>query len=243
MIVIGAGVIGVELASVYNRLGSEVVIIEMLDKICPAMDDAVSKMLLQILKKQGLNFHLGAKVKSGNATSEGVSLEVEIDRQMATFEADVCLVAVGRRPYTKNLGLDIIGVEVNAKGFVQVDQRFQTSVPHVFAIGDLIEGPMLAHKASEEGIAVAEIIAGKTARLNYLTIPNVIYTHPEVAAVGFTESEAKGLGLELLIGICSFKANPRARCSGYTEGMVKVIGDKKAAVYWACISSVLMPQS
>lgn len=228
MIVIGAGVIGVELASVYNRLGSEVVIIEMLDKICPAMDDAVSKMLLQILKKQGLNFHLGAKVKSGNATSEGVSLEVETDGQITTFEADVCLVAVGRRPYTKNLGLDTIGVEVNAKGFVQVDQRFQTSVPHVFAIGDLIEGPMLAHKASEEGIAVAEIIAGKTARLNYLTIPNVIYTHPEVAAVGFTESEAKGLGLELLIGICSFKANPRARCSGYTEGMVKVIGDKKS---------------
>lgn len=227
MIVIGAGAIGVELASVYNRLGTEVVIVEMLDKICPAMDDAVSKMLLQILKKQGLNFHLGAKVKSGKVAKEGVLLEVEIEGQLVKLDADICLVAVGRHPYTQNLGLDKIGVKVNSKGFVEVDQSFQTSVSGIYAIGDLIEGPMLAHKASEEGIAAAEIIAGRKARLNYLSIPNVIYTHPEVAAVGFTESEAKGLGFEVIIGICPFKANPRARCSGYTEGMVKVIGEKK----------------
>lgn len=224
MIVIGAGAIGVELASVYNRLGTEVAIVEMLDKICPAMDDAVSKMLLQILKKQGLTFHLGAKVTGATVAEQGVVLDVNGEK----LSADVCLVAIGRRPFTKELGLDAVDVKLSEKGFVKVDAGFRTSQPTIFAVGDLIDGPMLAHKASEEGIVVAELIAGKHPHINYLSIPNVVYTHPEAAAVGFTESEARNLGLELLIGVCAFKANPRARCMGYTEGMVKVIGEKSS---------------
>lgn len=227
MLVIGAGVIGVELASVYNRLGSEVTMIEMLPKICPQNDEAVSKMLLQILKKQGLKFLLGAKVKSGKVEEASVALKVEVDHAEVDLSADVCLVAVGRRPYSQSLGLDTIGIQPDSRGQVAVDANFRTACPNVFAIGDLIDGPMLAHKASEEGIAVAEIIAGLKPHVNYLTIPNVIYTSPEVAAVGLTEEEAKGLGIETVIGICSFKANPRARCMGQTEGMVKILGDKK----------------
>lgn len=228
MIVIGAGVIGVELASVYNRLGTEVVIVEMLDKICVGLDETISKNFFQILKKQGLTFHLGAKVVSGKVAGNKVSLEVILEGQNTPekFDADVVLVAVGRRPYTKGLNLEKIGLELTK--FLPVNNRFQTKISHIYAIGDLIEGPMLAHRASEEGIAVAEIIASKNPKVNYLTIPGVIYTHPEVASVGLTEADAKALNLELLIGICSFKANPRARCMNDTDGLVKVIGDKKS---------------
>lgn len=222
MCVVGAGVIGVELASVYNRLGSEVTIVEMLDHICPAMDDAVSKALLQILKKQGLVFHLSSKVVKAEKTN-GIALTVERGKETLQLPADVVLVAVGRRPYTKDLKLTDIGIQLE-KGFVIVDNNFRTHIPHIYAIGDLIEGPMLAHKASEEGVAVAEIIAGRQAYVDYMTIPNVIYTHPEVAAVGLTEKEAKELKLDLAIGMCSFRGNPRARCAGDTDGFVKVIG-------------------
>jgi len=227
MIVIGAGVIGVELASVYNRLGTEVTIVEMLDHICPSNDAAVSKLLLQILKKQGIAFHLSAKVTGGKVEKDKVSITVELEGKPQQFNGDVALVAVGRRPYSQGLGMAEIGISVTTKGFVSVDGFFRSNIPHIYAIGDLIEGPMLAHRASEEGIAVAEIIAGQSPHINYMAIPNVIYTHPEVAALGFSEQEAVKKGVKVKTGVCYFKANARARCLGYTEGMVKVIGEEK----------------
>lgn len=229
MVVIGGGVIGVELASVYNRLGSEVTIVEMLDRICPAMDDAVSKALLQILKKQGLTFHLSTKVAKAEAKNSEIILALESGKESTSLEADVVLVAIGRRPYTNGLGLQEIGI-TSTKGFINVDGNFRTSQPNIYAIGDVIEGPMLAHRASDEGVAAAEIIAGKPAHVNYMAIPNVIYTHPEVAALGLTEKEAKDKGLDLVIGTCAFKAVPRARCAGDTDGFVKVIGLKNSGV-------------
>lgn len=225
LLVIGAGVIGVELASVYNRLGSKVILIEMLDTICPAMDHAISRMLLQTLKKQGLEFHLGAKVLKAEKGKKEVTLTVEENGQQVDYVADAVLVAVGRRPYTTGLNLKEFGVDVTAKGFVVVDGNFRTSIPHIYAIGDIIEGPMLAHRASEEGIAAAEIIAGQKPHINYLAIPNVIYTHPEAAAVGMTETEARAAGLQLKVGQCQFRANARARCTGDVDGVVKVIGE------------------
>lgn len=227
MIVVGAGVIGVELASVYARLGSEVTIVEMLDRICPAMDVQVGKALQQSLVKQGLTFHLNAKVKEGKVVDNQVALKVELGGKTEIFTADVVLVAVGRRPYTQGLGLDKAGIEVS-KGFIPVDGYFRTVQPHILAIGDLVDGPMLAHKASEEAIAAVEWLAGQKPHINYMCIPNIIYTHPEVAAVGLTEEEGKALGLELFKGICLLRGNPRARCSGTTEGLVKVIGEKSS---------------
>jgi len=226
MLVIGAGVIGVELASVYHRLGSKVTLIEMLDTICPGMDRTVSKNLLQIFKKQGMTFHLGAKVLEAKVGKKQVDVSVEIDNNKQNFSSDVVLVAIGRRPYTKGLDLENAGVEMTNDGFVSVDHNFKTSQDHIYAIGDLIDGPMLAHSASEEGIATVEAIAGKTPHVNYAAIPNVIYTHPEVAALGLTEQEAEKMNLEIDVGTCFFRGNPRARCNGYTEGLVKVIGEK-----------------
>ncbi|MBA3602771.1 MAG: dihydrolipoyl dehydrogenase [Parachlamydiaceae bacterium] len=228
MILIGAGVIGVELASVYNRLGTEVTIIEMLDRICPTMDHAVSNLLWQLLKKQGLNFHLNAKLLEGTADNKGATLKVEIDGAQQSMDADVVLIAVGRRPFTKGLGLQEIGVEMSPRGEVTVDSSFRTNSPNIFAIGDIIDGPMLAHRASIEGIAVAEIIAGQQPRVNYMAIPNVIYTHPEVGAVGLTEKEALERNLKITIGTAQFRANARARCMGYSEGMVKVIAETQS---------------
>lgn len=228
MIVVGAGVIGVELASVYQRLGTEVVIVEMLDTICPAMDHAVSRALLSSLKKQGMTFHLGVKVVSGKKLANGVSIMIEQEGKQEELSSDVVLVAVGRRPYSQSLGLDKAHVETTQRGFVVVDDLFRTSVPHIYAIGDLIEGVMLAHRASEEGAAVAEIIAGHRSVIDYASIPNVIYTHPEAAAIGLTESEAKQAGIPLLIGTCHMKGNPRARATGDTDGLVKLLGDQKS---------------
>jgi len=226
MVVIGAGVIGVELASVYARLGTEVIIVEMLDRICPAMDAAISKALLQILKKQGLQFYLNAEVTGADLKTKTPSINIIFEGKEMSIEADCVLVAVGRRPYHKGLELDQAGVKVSSKGFVEVNQNFQTAVPSIFAIGDLIEGVMLAHRASEEGIAVVEHLAGLSGHINYLAIPNVIYTHPEAAAVGLTEQEAKDAQLNVFTGTCLFKANSRARCVGDTDGLVKIIGDK-----------------
>lgn len=220
LVVVGAGVIGVELASVYRRLGSEVTIIEMLDHICPTMDPALSKGLLQSLKKQGLTFMLSTKVAKSQQSKGKVTLSLEPQGQI---DGDVVLVAIGRRPYTKGLDLEKIGVQIH-KGFVLVDNQFRTNKEHIYAIGDLIEGPMLAHRASEEGNAVAELIAGHQSLVNYISIPQVIYTHPEAASVGMTESEAKATGLEIKTGTAYFRANARARCNGFTEGFVKVIG-------------------
>lgn len=228
LVVIGGGVIGVELASVYKRLGSEVHVIEMLSEICIAMDPTIRKFLLRVLKQQGMEFHLSATVKGAKKEEGGVTVDFEEGGELKSLQGDVVLVSVGRRPYTDGLGLEAIGIEKSKKGFITIDQFFRTNHKHIYAIGDVIEGPMLAHKASDEGIAVVESITGKEAHVNYLAIPNVIYTHPEAAAVGMTETEAKEAGLDLLIGTAYFKGNARARCMAYTEGLVKIIGDKKS---------------
>ncbi len=224
MLVIGAGVIGVELGSVYHRLGSEVTFIEFFDRICPSFDLSLSKGLQKSLMNAGMSFHLSHKVlgiENGEIVAQGPTGEVR-------FSADVILVAVGRKPYSDNLGLEALGIQKDGKGFIQIDASFRTSVPNIFAIGDLVEGPMLAHKASEEGIAVAELIAGKRPSLDYLSIPNVIYTHPEVASVGFTEEELKTRGISYKVGQFPFKANSRARCTGDDEGFVKILAEEKS---------------
>lgn len=228
MVVIGAGVIGVELASVYQRLGCDVTLVEMLDRICPTNDLAISKAFLQILKKQGLKFYLSAKVTGGKVHENGVVLNFTHEGAEMSFDVEAVLVAVGRRPYIEGLALDKASVKLSPKGFIEVDGRFRTSQKNILAIGDVIEGPMLAHKASEEAIVAVDLLAGLKSHISYTAIPNVIYTHPEVAAVGLTESEAKEHGLTPEVGITYFRGNPRARCSGDTEGLVKIIGDKSS---------------
>jgi len=229
MVVIGGGVIGVELASVYNRLGTEVIIVEMLDRICSPMDLSVSKSLLQILKKQGLTFHLNTQVLKATVSKDSAQITIKQDGEQRELNADIVLVSVGRRPYDEGLGLAEIGVRKSLRGYVLVDSSFRTTIHHIYAIGDLIEGPMLAHRASEEGIATVERIAGLKAHVNYMAIANVIYTEPEVAALGLTEEDAKNLlGPQIKVGTSFFKGNPRARCLGETEGFVKVIGEVKS---------------
>jgi len=225
MIVIGGGVIGVELASVYNRLGSEVKVVEMLDRICPLLDRAMSKAFLKVLKGQGIAFHLSSKVKQAEKKKGKVFVEVE---GMDLLDAETVLVSVGRKAYTENLGLDQIELSTDKNGHIPVNGRFQTAIPHIYAIGDVINGPQLAHKASEEGVAAAEIIAGNNPHINYSAIPNVIYTHPEMADVGLTEEECRAANLDLKIGTYLFKGNPRARCASDTDGLVKIIGEKKS---------------
>lgn len=223
LIVIGAGVIGVELGSVYARLGSDVTFIEALDGICGALDPDVHRVLLASLKKQGLKFHLGTPVKSAK-----IEDKITITAGDMTLDGDAVLVGIGRKPYTDGLGLEKAGVQATPRGQIIVDEFFRTSVPHIYAVGDIIDGPMLAHKASEEGTVAAEIIAGENTSVDYMTIPSIIYTHPEVATLGFTEPEAREKGLETFSGICPLMANARARCMDDNEGMVKVIGDKKS---------------
>lgn len=223
MVVVGAGVIGVELGSVYQRLGSEVTFVEFLDRICPAFDIALSKELLKQLTKQGMSFHLSHKV----VKAEGTTLTVQGPSGETQFSGDVILVAVGRRPFSEGLGLEKVGIQKNPKGFVLIDSNFRTSVPHIYAIGDLVDGPMLAHKASEEGVAVAELIAAHKPELNYIAIPNVAYTHPEVAAVGLAEEEVKARKIEYKVSQFPFKANSRARCMNDTDGFIKMIADAK----------------
>jgi dihydrolipoamide dehydrogenase len=222
LVVIGAGVIGVELGSVYARLGSQVTFIEALETICGGgLDPDVHRNFLALLKKQGLTFHLGTSLKGAE-----IGDKIKLKTESLELEADAVLVSIGRKPYVDGLGLDKVGVALSPRGLVTVDERFCTSVPSIYAIGDLIEGPMLAHRASEEGVACAEIISGKQASIDYMTIPSIIYTHPEVATIGFTEPEAKEKGLDPFTGTCSLLANARARCMDDNEGFVKVIGDK-----------------
>lgn len=228
LIVIGAGVIGVELASVYKRLGSDVTIVEMLDRICPTLDNGIGRVFQQILKKQGLNFLLSTQVANAQIEDEAITLFLNHEGKSSALTGDAVLVAVGRKPASANLGLDKIGVALDKKSFVIVDGNFRTSIENIYAIGDLIDGPMLAHKASEEGAAAAEIVAGHSARIDYLTLPNVIYTSPEVASVGLTEEEAKALALNVKVGTSQFKGNPRARCTGHDEGLVKIIGEARS---------------
>lgn len=228
LLVIGAGVIGVELASVYSRLGSQVHIIEMLDHICPTLDSSLSKQLLKVLQKQGIQFSLSSRFITATIQPDEVIVVADLNGEMRNISAHAVLVAVGRRPYTKGLGLEKVGIQTDQKGFVIIDQHFRTTQPHIYAIGDVIEGAMLAHRASAEGAAVIEALKGKKTQVDYLAVPNVIYTYPEVASVGLTEQEARQAGLDLMIGTSFFRGNPRARCSNEMEGFVKILGDKRS---------------
>ncbi|SEF70760.1 dihydrolipoamide dehydrogenase [Thalassococcus halodurans] len=229
MIVIGAGVIGLEMGSVYSRLGAEVTVIEYLDTITPTMDGEVQKTFQRILKKQGLNFILGAAVQGVEAmkTKAKVTYKLKKDDSEHTADADVVLVATGRKPYTDGLGLEALGVELTDRGFVKTDGHWKTSVDGIYAIGDAIEGPMLAHKAEDEGMAAAEVIAGKAGHVNYGVIPSVIYTSPEVSSVGKTEEELKKEGVDYKVGKFSFMGNGRAKANFAADGFVKLLADKK----------------
>lgn len=227
MVVVGGGYIGVELASAYSRIGTEVTVVEMLDQICITLDSTIRKELLKILKKQGLTFFLNSKVVKAQKNGKQQSLIIVHEGQEMALEADVVLVAIGRRPASKDLGLEAVGIQPTERGFIPVDGQFRTTSPNIYAIGDLIDGPMLAHKASEEGVAAVDIIAGKHAHINYMAIPGIVYTSPEAAGVGLTEDEAQQGGLAMLIGQCQFKANPRARAVGEMDGLVKVIGEAR----------------
>ncbi|MCR9113191.1 MAG: dihydrolipoyl dehydrogenase [Rhodobacteraceae bacterium] len=229
MIVIGAGVIGLELGSVYARLGSQVTVVEFLDHITPGMDGEVQKTFQRMLKKQGLEFIMGAAVQSVDKTKTKakVTYKLRKDDSEHTLDADTVLVATGRRPYTDGLGLDALGVEMTDRGQIKTDGHWHTNVKGIYAIGDAIEGPMLAHKAEDEGMAAAEVIAGKAGHVNYGVIPGVIYTHPEVAAVGETEDSLKAQGRAYKIGKFSFMGNGRAKANFAGDGFVKLLADKE----------------
>jgi dihydrolipoamide dehydrogenase len=229
LVVVGAGVIGLEMGSVWRRLGAKVTVVEFLDAVLPGMDGEVSKQSQRILAKQGLTFKLSSKVAGAKTSANGVELAVEPRNggKAETMKADVVLVAIGRRPYTEGLGLANVGVLVDNRGFVKVDKHFQTNVPGIFAIGDVIGGAMLAHKAEDEGVAAAEIIFGESGHVNYDAIPGIVYTWPEIAAVGKTEEQLKAAGVEYRAGKFPFTANSRARCNADTDGFVKILADAK----------------
>jgi len=229
MVVVGGGYIGLEMGSVWRRLGSAVTVVEFLDRITPGMDGELSRNLQRVLTKQGFAFRLGTKVVAAKRVADGVALTLE-PAQGGTREeikADVVLVAIGRRPYTEGLGLEAVGVVVDNKGRIKVDHDFATNVKGVYAIGDVIAGPMLAHKASEEGVALAEMLAGQKTHVNYEAIPAVIYTWPEVASVGRGEEELKTAGIAYKVGKFPFSANARARANADTEGFVKILADAR----------------
>lgn len=231
MIVVGAGVIGVELGSVYARIGTEVVFVEFLDRVCPTLDESLSKELQHQLERQGMKFHLSSKVTAADVSGSEITLKVSLpDQSVQEMRGEVVLVCIGRRPYTKGLELEKVGITMAERGFVQIDGSFRTSLSNIYAIGDIVDGPMLAHKASEEGVAVAEILAGHHPRVDYAAIPNVVYTSPEVGSVGMTEAEAKKAGIEIKVGSFPFKANSRARCTGEDKGFVKMIADVKTDI-------------
>jgi dihydrolipoamide dehydrogenase len=236
MVVIGAGVIGLELGSVWRRLGAEVTVVEFLDHILPPMDGEVRKQAQRLLAKQGLDFKLGTKVTAAKATKSGVTLTVEPAKggDSEEVKADVVLVAIGRRPYTQGLGLETVGVELDPRGFIPVDHDFQTRTQGVFAIGDVIGGMMLAHKAEEEGVAVAERIAGQAGHVNYAAIPSVVYVHPEIAMVGKTEEQLRDEKVDYVAGKFPFTANGRARAMNDTDGFVKVLADKTSGRVLGC---------
>ena len=230
LVVVGGGVIGLELGSVWSRLGAKVTVVEYLDTILGGMDGEIAKQFQRMLSKQGFEFKLGAKVTGVSRSKGGASVTFEPANgggSPETIEADVVLVATGRKPYTESLGLKEAGVETDERGRVKTDHHLRTNVPGIYAIGDVIAGPMLAHKAEDEGVAVAEIIAGQAGHVNYDVIPGVVYTSPEVASVGKTEEELKKAGIEYNVGKFPFSANGRARSMLHTDGMVKVLADKK----------------
>ena len=228
MVVIGAGVIGLELGSVYARLGAEVEVIEYLDTITPGMDSEVAKNFQKILSKQGLKFTLGAAVQGVKTTKTNATVSYKLNKNDSNHQvvADVVLVATGRKPYTEGLGLDALGVELSERGQIKTDGHWQTNIKGVYAIGDCIAGPMLAHKAEDEGMAVAEVVAGKHGHVNYGVIPGVVYTNPEVASVGATEEMLKAEGRAYKVGKFSFMGNGRAKANFAADGFVKILADK-----------------
>eukprot|EP00941_MAST-03F_sp_MAST-3F-sp1_P002779 g2779.t1 len=226
LVVIGGGVIGLEMGSVWRRLGSKVSVVEFMDGICPTMDKEITKAFTKILKKQGMEFHFSTKVVASEVTADGkvnLTTEPAAGGDASTMEADCVLVATGRRPFTTGLGLEELGVEMDGMGRIVVNEKFQTNVPSVYAFGDCIDGPMLAHKAEEEGIACVEAIKTGHGHINYDAIPGVLYTHPEVAEVGKTEEMLKEAGIAYKKGVFPFMANSRARCVNDTDGMVKIL--------------------
>lgn len=229
MVVIGAGYIGLELGSVWRRLGSKITVVEFLDRITPGMDGEVAKNYERVLKKQGMDILTGHKVTAVKTQKNGVTVSVEPVKggDKKDIAADVVLVSVGRKPFTEGLGLDKVGVKLDDRGRIDVNDRFETNVKGIYAIGDVIRGPMLAHKAEEEGVAAAEFIAGKHGHVNYNVIPGVVYTNPEVASVGKTEEELKAAGIAYNVGKFPFMANGRAKANGDTEGFVKILADAK----------------
>jgi len=228
LVVVGGGVIGLELGSVWARLGSKVTVVEFLDKILGPMDGEVSRQFQRMLEKQGIEFKMGAKVTGVEKSGKGAKITFEPVKggDAQTIEADVVLISTGRRPYTDGAGLREAGVAVDDRGRVAIDDHWQTNIPGIYAIGDVVEGAMLAHKAEDEGIAVAEILAGQVGHVNYDAIPSVVYTQPEVASVGKTEEELKAAGIEYKAGKFPFTANGRARAMLHTDGFVKILADK-----------------
>jgi dihydrolipoamide dehydrogenase len=228
LVVIGAGVIGLELGSVWMRLGAQVTVVEYLDRILPGMDSEVARQFQRMLQKQGMEFKLASKVAGVEKQDDG-SLKVKVEPakggEAEVLDADVALVAIGRKPFTEGLGLDLAGVALDERGRVRVDGHYKSSVDGIYAIGDVITGPMLAHKAEDEGIAVAEILAGQAGHVNYTAIPAVVYTNPEVASVGKTEDELKAEGVNYKIGKFPFTANGRAKAMLATQGFVKILAD------------------
>jgi dihydrolipoamide dehydrogenase len=229
LLVIGAGVIGLELGSVWRRLGSQVTVVEFLDRVLPGMDGEVCRQCQRIFEKQGIKFRLSSKVTAVDASGQTLKVKIEpvANDTLEIIEADTVLVAIGRVPYTEGLGLEAIGVKKDNRGRVVVDKHFATSVPGVYAIGDVIAGPMLAHKAEDEGVAAAEILVGLAGHVNYDVIPSVVYTFPEIASVGKTEEELKAAGVAYIAGIFPFTANGRAKVNLATEGFVKILADAK----------------
>ena len=229
MVVVGGGVIGLELGSVWSRLGAKVTVVEYLDTILGGMDGELAKQFQRLLSKQGFTFKLGAKVTDVSEAKNGARITFEPAKggEAETVEADVVLVATGRKPMTEGLGLEEAGIATDERGRVRTDAHLRTNVEGIYAIGDVIAGPMLAHKAEEEGVAVAEIIAGQAGHVNYEVIPSVVYTSPEIASVGRTEDELKKAGVEYNVGKFPFSANGRARSMLHTDGFVKILADKK----------------
>ncbi|MDE0808921.1 MAG: dihydrolipoyl dehydrogenase [Alphaproteobacteria bacterium] len=227
LVVVGGGYIGLEMGSVWARLGAQVTVVEFLDRIVPTMDREIGKRFMAVLRKQGMTFKLSTKVTSAKASAAGVKLSVEAVRsgEGETIDADVVLVSIGRRPHTDGLGLEALGVATDQRGFIQVDADFETNVPGVFAIGDSVPGPMLAHKAEEDGVAAVEIMAGQSGHVDYSLVPGIVYTHPEVASIGKTEEDLKEAGTAYRKGSFPFTANSRARTTGEMDGTVKILAD------------------
>ena len=237
LVVVGAGVIGLELGQVWSRLGAKVTVVEYLDRILPGIDGEIAKLAQRALSKRGLKFQLGRALKSIDKGDEGLTLTLDRvgkDKE-EQLQADKVLIAIGRRPVIRGLGLEALGVSVNGRGFVEVDERFATSVPGIYAIGDCVPGPMLAHKAEEDGVACVEMLAGEAGHVDYGTVPGIVYTDPEVASVGVTEEALKAAGTDYVVGKFTFMANSRARAQGETDGAVKVLATPEGKILGAHI--------